>query len=223
MTSMTYNSLVIQIENYLNRLDAETLAQIPNFISQAEQRICREVETIGTEAYVVANFIHGTSVYPKPGRWRRTLAVNYGSGVTFNSRTPVFERSYDYIRNYWPDDSITAAPQFYADYGYSNWLFAPTPDQDYPFEIAYLQLPEQLTLSNQTNWITDYAPDVLLYASLLEAMPFLKNDERIPVWQGYYTAGITSLKTQNHSRLLDRQSNIQADKGPPPMQDGGGQ
>lgn len=218
---MTYNSLVAQIEEYLNRLDAETLAQIPNFISQAEQRICREAENIGTESYVVGNFIAGTSVYPKPGRWRRTLAINFGSGDGFNNRNPIFDRSYDYVRRYWPNDTVQGVPQFYADYGYSNWLFAPTPDDNYPFEVSYLELPEQLTPSNQTNWITDYAPDVLLYASLLEAMPFLKNDERIPVWQGYYQRGVNSLKTQNHSRLLDRQSNIQSDKGPASTQQGG--
>jgi hypothetical protein len=222
MTSMTYNSLVAEITSYLNRLDAQTLANIPNFISQAEQRICREVETIGIESYVVGTFFPSNPVYPKPGRWRRTLAINFGSGPTFSKRNPIYERSYDYIRNYWPDDTVTNAPQFYADYGYSNWLFAPTPDQAYPFEISYLELPEQLTINNQTNWITDYAPDVLLYASLLEAMPYLKNDERIPVWQAFYERGVNSLKTQNHSRLLDRQSNIQSDKGPASSQQGGG-
>ncbi len=212
--TLTYNSLVADILSYLNREDTQTTNMIPTFISNAEQRICREAETIGTESYVVGAFIAGTAVYPKPGRWRRTLAINFGTGATFDVRNQLYQRDYDTLRNYWPDDTVQGVPKFYADYGYSNLIFAPTPDDAYPFELCYLELPEQLSVANQTNWLTNYAPDVLLYASLLETASFLKDDERIPVWESYYGRAIASLKNQNHSRLLDRVSSVESDKGP---------
>lgn len=210
----TYSGLVTTITSYLNRSDALTIANIPNFINQAEYRVAMEVESLGTVVYATGRFTAHNPVLPKPGRWRRTLAINYGSGTNSNDRNPIYQRDYDQLRLYWPDDTLTRAPEFYADYGYSNWLFAPTPDQDYPFEVAYLELPLPLSINNQTNWFTNYAPQVLLYGALLEAIPFLKNDERIPVWQAMYDRGITALKSQNHSRLLDRQSNVMSDKGP---------
>ena len=209
---MTYNSLVQEIEDYLNRYDTLTIANIPNFISQAQQIIARECKNIGFEQVAVGAFTANNAVQAKPGRWRTTLAINFGSGANNNVRNPIEQRSYDYLRLYWQDDSQTAPPEFYADYGYSNWLFAPTPDQAYPYEVTYLELPVPLTVNQQTNWLTIYAPEVLLYGSLLQSMSFLKNDERVPLWQSYYQMGLTALKAENHSRLVDRQSNIQQDK-----------
>lgn len=74
-----------------------------------------------------------------------------------------------------------------------------------------MQLPALLSPENQTNWLTDYAPDVLLYAILLEAVPFLKNDERIPVWESAYAWGLASFNQQDDARHVDRASNDQAD------------
>ena len=37
---------------------------------------------------------------------------------------------------------------------------------------------------------------MLLYGSLLEAAPFLINDERIPVWQMFFDEGVLTLKEE---------------------------
>lgn len=209
--SMTFNSLVAQVTAYLNRTDADTIDQIPNFIEQATQRICRESKNIGFEVYTGGNFIVGQAVYQKPGRWRRNIAFSYGTGANFNTFTPIQLRSYEFCRMYWPDATQVSPPLFYADYGYYNYIVLPTPDQTYPYEYAYLEKPVTITEVQQTNWITDNAPDVYLYATLLEAMPYLKNDERIPVWQQFYKMGIDSLNAQDDQRIQDRQTNRASD------------
>jgi hypothetical protein len=209
--NMTYTSLFNQILAYLDRTDIDTATQIPFFIYQAQQRICREAITIGIEQYVTGNFTADLAVYPKPAGWRRNITFNVGTGASHNSRSPILLRSYEYILQYSPDRTQTGTPQFYADYGYNNFIVAPTPDIAYPFEYAYLQLPPPVNFQNQTNWITDFAPDVLLYATLLEAMPYLKDDERIPVWQNMYKMGIDSLNGQDTLRVDDRQSDRRSD------------
>lgn len=208
---MTYNSLSAQILSYMIRSDADTIAQIPNFIYQAEQRICREAKTIGIEQYVTGLFIPNNPVLAKPARWRRSITFNFGTGIGNNTRNSVLLRTYEFLRSYWPDATQTAVPEFYSDYGYNHLLFAPTPDQAYPFEYAYLELPDPINANNQTNWLTDYAPDVLLYASLLEAVAFLQNDERIPIWKDMYQRGIDSLNGQDQQRYSDRQSDRSSD------------
>jgi hypothetical protein len=208
---MTYNSLVNQVLDYLNRTDTDTANEIPNFIYQAEQRICRESKNIGLEVYVTNAFTPGVSVYAKPARWRRNITFNFGNGNSNNVRNQIQLRSYEYLRMYWSDPTQMAAPLFYSDYAYEHFLVAPTPDQAYPFELGYLELPEPLSVNVQTNWLTNYAPDVLLYATLLEAIPFLKNDERIPVWQQLYDRGIQSLNSQDDQRITDRGSNRSSD------------
>ena len=56
----------------------------------------------------------------------------------------------------------------------------------------------------QTNWITEYAPQLLLYGTLVEATPFLKNDERIPVWQSMYDRAAAMLNGEDLAKILDR-------------------
>jgi hypothetical protein len=85
---------------------------------------------------------------------------------------------------------------------------APTPAGAYPFEVIYYERVQPLDSSNQTNWFTIYAPQALLYGSLLQAMPFLKNDARLPMWQAQYGAIVASLKTEDVQRIADRQANV---------------
>jgi hypothetical protein len=74
--------------------------------------------------------------------------------------------------------------------------------------VLYYERVAPLDSSNQTNWFTIYAPQALLYGSLLQAMPFLKNDERMPMWKAEYQAIIQTLKTEDVQRIGDRQSTV---------------
>ena len=109
------------------------------------------------------------------------------------------------MRNYNQDVTLLAAPKFYADYTYTNWAIGPTPDQAYPFEVVYYEMPALLDATNGTNWITQYAPELLTYAALLECEPFLKNDERVQVWQAMYDRTKTSLNQEDQQKIIDRQ------------------
>ena len=208
-TTMTFETLKEDVRRYLERgatlaSDAVVYEQIPRLINLAERRIARELKIQGFINVVTDTLTVGTSVYPKPDRWRDTVSINIGTGTGNAQRTPVFARSYEYLRSYWPDESQRATPLFYADYNYQNWLIAPTPDAAYPIEILHYELPPLLDDATQTNWLTEYAPQVLLYATLVEATPFLKNDERIPVWQNMYDRAAAMLNGEDLGKILDR-------------------
>lgn len=212
--AMTYDSLVANIQSYLQRVDTTTINQIPTFIFLAEHQCAVDIESLGLEQYVNGQFIPGIdggAVIAKPARWRRTIAFNYGQGVNNNSRKNLKTRGYEFLIDYWPDRTQTAPPEYYADYGFTHWLVAPTPDQAYPFEIAYLELPQPLSVNVQTNWLTNYAPQVLLYGSLLQAQGFVRNPEMIPIWQQWYEKGVAALNKQDKQRITDRGSQRDAD------------
>lgn len=283
--AMTWSSLQDDIRAYIERgksltQDGLVFLQIPKAIGLAERRIARELKVTGFISVVTSSFAAGTSVYPKPDRWRETISMNFGTGLTGldfatvtaggdgylsvptvtvhgdgsggevtalvsgrqvtglavtapgygytsaslsfsdpiglgasgtvsisdtnNLRNPLLPRSYEYIRSYWPNDSKTDVPQFYADYNYQNIVIAPTPDRAYPFEWVFWQLPQLLDDSVQTNWITQYAPNLLLYASLLEMAPFLKDDDRIQTWQGMYDRAAQALSGEDLRKIMDR-------------------
>ncbi len=208
-TTMTFESLQQDVRRYLERgatlaSDAVVYEQIPRLINLAERKIARELKVQGFINVVTGTLNAGQSVYPKPDRWRDTISINIGTGDTLNNRKFLFTRSYEYLRSYWPNALETDTPVFYGDYDYSHWLISPTPDADYPFEIMYYELPPLLDDEVQTNWVTEYAPQLLLYGTLLEATPFLKNDERIPVWQNMYDRSAAMLNGEDLAKILDR-------------------
>ena len=205
--SMTYDSLLVDVRRYLERgftqaSDQIVYDQLPRLITLGERRIARELKIEGFIRPVTTPLAVGVSTYMKPDRWRDTVSMTVDG-------TPIFARSYEYCRSYWPDPAETSTPQFYADYDYQHWLITPTPDAAYNLEILYYEQPPLLGDDLQTNWLTQYAPDVLLYATLLEATPFLKNDERMPMWQQNYDLIMQTLKAEDIQRIGDRQAVVQ--------------
>jgi len=205
-TAMTYTSLVQDLQQYLERgtvVDPTVFDQLPRLINLAERDIARRLKILGFLNVVTSAMGIGTSVYPKPDRWRDTVSINFGAGVA-QARTPLFPRSYEYCRAYWPDSTQTDQPKFYCDYDYAHWLIVPTPDEAYPFEALYYQLLPLLDAVNQTNWLTDYAPNALLHGALLQATRFLKDDQRIPVWQTNFETDLALLNGEDLQRIIDR-------------------
>jgi hypothetical protein len=200
---MTYASLVTDISSYLERTDTATLEKIPTFIMLAEQVISTEIQFLGNLTVVTSTMNVGEPIIVKPARWRKTVSINL---IDNNQRQPVFLRKYEYLRNYWPNATQTDTPVYYCDYDYTHWLVAPTPDLAYNYEVLYYERVQPLDVTNQTNWFTQYAPQAMLYGSLLQAMPFLKNDERIPMWQAQYDRVIATLKAEDVARIGDRQT-----------------
>lgn len=200
---MTYDSLVENIQSYLERSDTATLEKIPLFIMLAEQVIASQIKFLGNLTVNTSAMVATQAIIDKPARWHKTVSMNI---TVAGERSPVLLRKYEYLREYWPNASSTGIPKFYCDYDYTHWLVAPTPTSAYSFEVLYYERVQPLDSSNQTNWFTIYAPQALLYGSLLQAMPFLKNDERMGMWQQQYDLIIQTLKVEDQSRVGDRQA-----------------
>lgn len=208
-TAMTYSSLLNDMRAYLERgatlaTDPTVYEQLPNLVNLAERRLQRDIKVVGTISVVSSTMIDGTAVYAKPDRWRETVSMFAGVGTGNNTRKEIYPRSYEYCRSYWPNQTETNEPRFYADYDYQHWLIVPTPDEAYPYEILYNEQPPYLDDNTQTNWFTEYAPDALLYGALMEAQPFLKNEEMIAVWQSFYTIAIGAINGEDMRQIVDR-------------------
>jgi len=200
---MTYDSLVENIQAYLERTDQATIDKIPLFIMLAEQVIASQIKFLGNLTVQTSAMVQGQNIIDKPARWHKTVSIN----ITVNGqRQPVLLRKYEYLRQYWPDPTQTGVPLYYCDYDYTHWMIAPTPTSAYNFEVLYYERAQPLDSSNQTNWFTIYAPQALLYGSLLQAMPFLKNDERMGMWQQQYDVIMQTLMAEDKLRVADRQA-----------------
>lgn len=198
---MTYDSLVLNVQQYMERNDADFVAQIPNLIALAESSIAAELKTYLQLIVVETTLAQNQEVLNKPARWRKTVSMKVNGA-------PVLLRSQDYVAQYLSESS-PAQPQYYSEYDYNNWNFAPAPDQDYPVEIIYYAEIQPLDASNQQNLWTAIAPQAMLYGTLLQAQGYLKALDKLQMWKNYYTDALAALKKEDNSRRLDRNTTVQ--------------
>jgi hypothetical protein len=198
---MTYDNLVADVINYMERNDAEFVAQIPSLIGLAESAIAAELKTYLQLTVVEANLLQNQTVLNKPARWRKTVSMKVNG-------QPVLMRSQDYVSQYLSESS-TGTPLYYAEYDYNNWNFAPNPDKSYPVEIIYYSEIQPLDSTNQQNLFTREAPQAMLFGTLLQAQGYLKALDKLPVWKQYYTDCLDALKKEDASRRIDRNTTVQ--------------
>lgn len=198
---MTYDSLTSTVLQYLERQDAAVVNAIPTFITLCEFEIAQNIKTLGQMEVVDSTMLIGNPVIPKPARWRKTTSMTLSVS---GQKQPMLVRKLEYLNNYAQDVTETGVPLYYADYDYDHWLVAPTPNQAYAFEaLCYTRL-EPLSSSNQTNWLTQNAPNAMLFGTLKQTAPFLKNDARLALWKSMFDESLAALKTEDTLRIADR-------------------
>ena len=210
--AMTFDSLKLLLADYVERgslSDEAVYDNLGTMINNAERNISVDLNVTGVRTVVSAALEESVAVYSKPELWRRTTSINIGVGASLSRRKFLFSRVYEYIRTFWPDDTQTGEPVFYGDYDDDHFIVAPTPDADYPFEMIYSAKPTLLDDTNQTNWITENWPQLLLYKTLLEIAPFLKGDERIPTWTGMYETLKNAITMEDTKKIVDRSTTRQ--------------
>jgi hypothetical protein len=198
---MTYDNLVADVINYMERNDAQFVAQIPNLIGLAESAIAAELKTLLQLTVVETTIAENQTVLAKPARWRKTVSMK-------TNGKPMLIRSQDYIAQY-QSESDAGMPLYYAEYDYNNWNFAPQPDADYPVEIIYYSEIQPLDTTNQQNLFTRECPQAMLFGTLLQAQGYLKALDKLPVWKAYYTDSLAALKKEDSSRRIDRNVTVQ--------------
>jgi hypothetical protein len=198
---MTYNSLVANVIDYMERDDADFVAAIPGMIALAESSIAAELRSYIQLIVVETHLAQNQVTLTKPARWRKTVSMKVNG-------QPMLLRSQDYLAQY-QAESDAGMPKYYAEYDFSNWAFAPKPDASYPVEIIYYAEIQPLDENNQQNLWTSVAPQAMLFGTLLQAQGYLKALDKLPVWKAYYTDAIAALKKEDDLRRVDRNTSVQ--------------
>jgi hypothetical protein len=174
-----YTELQAAAANWLARDDL-TL-RIPDFVTLAEAKFNRTVlhpkmeirstttaDTLDDEP----EFISLPSDFQTMRRIRLSGLVGKPR-LNFMTQTQMEDYRYSI-------DNVSGRPVYFAIVGDEIEL-APTPNEDFEIEMVYRANIPSLA-ANSTNWLLTFAPDLYLYATLLESTPYMKEDERIGVW-----------------------------------------
>jgi len=188
-----YASLQATVTEYLARdQDSTLIARIPTFIQLAEAKFNRQLFVRQMEQRSTA-LVNLTSDEPEfislPSDFQSMRRVRL-SGVAgkpcleFKSGVQLDEYRFGI-------SDVAGQPRYFTVFGDEIEL-APTPDDAYTIEMVYRQNIPSL-VSNGTNWLLTIAPDLYLYAALLESAPYIKEDARIQTWGLGLTAALSDL------------------------------
>ena len=178
MAISTYSELKTAVANWLDRSDLTDI--IPDFIVLAETRHKRDFKIRRMETRVTANTIADTEYYTLPDDYiaMRNIKLNSDPKTALEYLTPE-------IMDRLNAGSSTGKPKAYSIKG-NNIQLRPLPDGIYEIEISYYKTFAALSDSNTTNDMLTHHPDAYLYATLLEAEPYLQNDKRVALWLQAY-------------------------------------
>ena len=186
------------------RHDDAVETQIPRIVNNTERDLADELKIQGYLAPYESKMKTGEPRIAKPGNWRSTVSINYGAGTDGTRRTNLRNRSYEYLRGLWPSNNILDAPWGYTDYDEKHWLFLPSPNLDYRFEAMVWRLPDLLSDSNKTNYLTELTPNLLLYRALMGLAIFLKDPGAANYWKSFADERRGAITQQDMSRIADR-------------------
>ena len=89
---------------------------------------------------------------------------------------------FDLIRS----QACTGTPRYYTVVGTQLSVYPTPPSTGITVHITYYASLPSLSNSNTTNWLLLKYPDLYLYGSLKHTAPYLRDDERIALWDALY-------------------------------------
>ena len=191
--SFTLTTLTQSIKDWTENDESTFTAEIPFFISNAEERIFKSVDLDYFRKNVTGTMTSGNKFLEKPSDYLATFSLSY---VKDSANVFLLQKDVNYIQEFTPNPSTTGSPRFYSSFDVDTFIIAPTPDSSYAVELHYYYRPASLTTDDSgTTWISTNAPDALLYACLVEAYTFMKGEtDLIQLYSARYGEAITRLK-----------------------------
>lgn len=173
MAISNYSELKTAVADFLNRDDLTSV--IPNFIAMAEASFNRKLRA--AEMVKRSTVTIDAEYEDRPSDWMETIRyqVNTNPITVMDFVTP--EEAIIQKTKF----SASGVPIFFSTVG-TQFQHVPAPDSAYTGELLYYSKLPALSDTNTTNWLLTANPDMYLYATLVQSAPYLKEDERIPVW-----------------------------------------
>jgi hypothetical protein len=175
MAITTYAELQTAVENWLKRSDLDSI--IPDLIMLGEKRIFREIRARSMETALNSTIASGVIALPADYLDLKFAYVD-GAPVKLLQRATATA-----LLQQHPLRASTSKPTMIAREG-SNFIFGPYPDATYTIKGIYYAKPT--TIASSDNALFVESPDLYLFAALLEAEPYMKNDARVVLWQTKY-------------------------------------
>jgi len=197
--SFTLTTLTSSIQEWTQNDESTFVAEIPFFIKNAEERIFKTVDLDYFRKNVKGTMTSGNKFLQMPSDYLASFSLSL---ITSSQNVFLLQKDVNFLQEYHPNPSSTGTPKYYAPFDVSNFIVAPTPNDNFTVELHYYYRPASLTTDDSgSTWISTNVPFALLYGSLVEAYTFMKGEpDIIQNYNGLYAQYLERAKDLGEAR-----------------------
>lgn len=217
--SFTYAQLKTAIQDYSDYSETSFVNNLDNFIKTTEERILKTVQLPVFRKNVTGTGTSGNTYLSTPTDFLAPYSLALiDSSSNYNY---LLIKHVSFIRDYTPNPSTTGEPLYYGLFDDNTFILAPSPNSNFSFELNYYYRPSSLTagLDNGITWLSDNAPNALLFGALVEAAVFMKQDPNtIGLYESKYQEAVALLKSLGEYKSMRDEARNDSDRLERPRQ-----
>jgi len=213
--SFTYAELKTAIQQYADNTETTFVSNLPTFIKAVEERLLKAVDLTDFRKNATGSAFANDQYLPVPTDYLASFSLSAKfdgtiSGVSITPKTFLLQKDVNFIQTYTPAPQDTTPsllqvgrPLYYAYFDKDNFILAPVPDDKYEMELHYFYRPQSLTAvgDNGTTWLSENAPNAMLFGSLVEANLFMKGEaDLMQMYNERFSESVARLKDYAEAR-----------------------
>ena len=208
---MNYSELLDNVRNY-TEVTSDVLSNtvVNVFLVNIENQIERLLDSDAQRRYATTTFEANNAFLDVSGpeggfRFARGLQIHAADGTItwMEQRDTTFIDEYAVERST-TDVNFTGQPKYWANWDATTLIVAPTPNVAYTAEMWYDETAERLGngagTTSTTTFISNNAPEVLLYGTLSEAFSYLKNDKDMQLYTQKFQTALQAFANEQMGR-----------------------
>ena len=208
---MNYSELLDNVRNY-TEVTSDVLSNtvVNVFLTNIENQIERLLDSDAQRRYATTTFEANNAFLDVSGpeggfRFARGLQIHAADGTItwMEQRDTTFMDEYAVERST-TDVNFTGQPKYWANWDATTLIVAPTPNVAYTVEMWYDETAERLGngagTTSTTTFISNNAPEVLLYGTLSEAFSYLKNDKDMQLYTQKFQTALQAFANEQMGR-----------------------
>lgn len=187
---MNYTDLQTTVIDYLHRSDLDS--KIPTFITLAESKLNRSLRLLQQETTATISTSLVSRFNPLPDDFSEVISLREGNNKLIQKSTTEMASLIRDGSGY--PSYFNVKEQLELDI---------VPDQTYALTLNYFKKWDIAT--DTTNWLLTNYPDIYIYATCLEASPYIRDQAQLQVWGGMLNESIATanqLAAKNRSTTL---------------------
>ena len=199
--SFTYAQLKQAVQDFSENTETSFVTNLPVFIRGAEDRIFSVVDLELFRKNATSALSNNDPFLSCPTDFLAPFSFRI---TTANNERFLLIKDVNYIQEYNKSISNTL-PKYYGIYDIDNFIVGPTPDSNYTVELHYYYRPASITAGADSakSWLSENAPNALLYGSLVEAYTYMKGEpDMMQLYEQRFAQEVQRLKDLAEAREI---------------------